>query len=328
MMRCNSEKHWFALVLVMACADGGSPSSDGGRLDGFVGDGGTDVAVDDAGPPDEQCMEASEGTPCDADGDGCTMDLCRRGRCVLGGAAACDDGLGCTTDTCTSTGPMTFTCSSMVSAGSCAIEGACVSDGMINPANECQLCNASSPSSWSTNTGSCDDGDACTVGDTCATGSCTGTPMLDPYEGNDTRASAHDLGGVSDRDTFGEETFNDAALYPTGDADWFQYFDDDDIGGSIFPQVYLENIPVGSNYDLCVTVSCEDGLDSLSCEEGTKVGADTCCSRNSGNADERVRIDHSCDTFTDDSATIFFEVIYVDGPVSCTTPYEIIWGDG
>lgn len=319
---------WACLALACACASGGTPDDAGGRLDGFAVDGGVDAFVDDAGPPDEECIGATEGTPCDADGDGCTMDLCRRERCVLGGAAVCDDGLGCTMDTCTSTGPMTFTCSSMVAAGSCAIEGTCVTDGMANPADECQLCDASSPGAWSTNTGSCDDGDACTMGDSCASGTCTGTPMLDAYEGNDSRGAAYDLGGVSDRDTFGEESFNDAALYPDGDQDWFHYFDDDDVGGSIYPQVYLQDIPSGSNYDLCVTVDCEDGIDSLDCEMGTKVGTDTCCSRNAGNADERVRIDHSCDTFTDDSATIYVHVTKVEGPSSCTTPYEIIWGDG
>lgn len=319
---------WWVLVVALGCASGGSSDDAGPRTDGFVADGGADTSVADTGPPDEACIGATEGTPCDADGDGCTMDLCRRERCVLGGAADCDDGLGCTTDSCVSTGPMTFMCSSEVAAGSCAIGAVCVSNGMANPADECQVCDASSPEAWSVNTGSCDDGDACTMGDSCATGTCTGNPMLDAYEGNNTRAAAHDLGGVSDRDTFGEESFNDAAIYPDGDEDWYRYFDDDDIGGSIFPQVYLQNIPSGSNYDLCVTVSCDDGLDSLDCEMGTKVGSDTCCSRSGSNADERVRIDHSCDTFTDDSATIFIQVVKVGGPASCTTPYEIIWGDG
>ena len=52
------------LALAWGCADGGSPT-DASRSDAFGVDGGADAFVEDAGPPDEACIDASEGTPCD-----------------------------------------------------------------------------------------------------------------------------------------------------------------------------------------------------------------------------------------------------------------------
>ncbi len=318
---------FVVLAFCVACA-GNSNRNDAGRFGDASLDADEDAAVADVGMDAlvGTCADAPEGTPCDADGDGCTMDLCRRGRCVLGGVSACDDGLSCTTDQCVSTGAMTFTCESAIDRG-CAIGGTCVADGTANPDNGCQVCDDGTPTDWSTNTGTCDDGDVCTDGDTCASGTCMGTARLDSFEANDSEAAAHDLGDASDGDAFpkGEE---DATLYPDGDVDWFRYNDSDDLGSSIFPRVQVQNIPPGSNYDLCVTLDCEgNGFDSLDCTSGTKIGTDTCCSRSAGNADEDVRFDHSCDTFTDDSTNVFIEVVRVSGPATCDTPYLLRWGD-
>lgn len=312
-----------------ACAGGVDGHTDSGRRDAASPDGGRDAGADAAvdAALSGDCVDMPEGTPCDADGNGCTMDLCRRGRCVLGGPADCDDGVSCTTDSCVSTGPMTFRCEHPVSGRVCVIEGVCVEDGAANPADGCQACDAERPNAWSAQTGPCDDGDACTVGDSCATGTCVGTPMLDDYEPNDTRGSAHRLPGVSDRDSFSSADTIQPSMYPEGDVDWFVYNDSDDFGGSIFPRVELRDIPSGSNYDLCVYVDCESSFNSITCELGMEVdGMPACCSTRTNNADEIVRIDHDC-SGSDDSADIYVAVVQVGGPASCESPYSLTYGD-
>ena len=60
--------------------------------------------------------------------------------------AGCDDGLGCTTDTCA--GP--FDCRHQLQVGFCAIDAACWGNGAFNPNNACQVCNSgTSTSAWS-----------------------------------------------------------------------------------------------------------------------------------------------------------------------------------
>lgn len=91
------------------------------------------------------------GYACDADGSGCTpFDSCDgTGVCVVSTPASCDDGLACTVDTCTSTGPTTYSCSSSVAPGSCVISGACYASGAPNPANSCQACDPTvSATTW------------------------------------------------------------------------------------------------------------------------------------------------------------------------------------
>ncbi len=325
----------LSALLLVACADGVS-GADTGRRDASNPDAGTDAGMDagmdaafDAAVSGD-CVGRAEGTPCDADGNGCTMDLCRGGRCVLGGPADCDDGVSCTMDGCVSTGPMTYRCTNEVAGNSCVIEGICVADGAANPADTCQVCDASRPDAWSPQTGPCDDGDACTTGDSCATGSCVGTPRLDSYEPNDGRGSASRLPGVSDRDAFGSADTIRPSIYPEGDVDWFVYNDSDDFGGSIFPRVELRDIPSGSNYDLCVYLDCESSFVSITCTIGTRGaemgGLPSCCSMQSGNADEIVRIDHDCSS-SDDSADLYVAVVKVEGPASCETPYSLTYGD-
>ncbi len=82
-----------------------------------------------------------DGSPCD-DNDECTTgETCSGGTCGNGMAANCDDGNGCTNDTCDAT------------------------LGCLHQANAA----------------SCDDGNACTLDDVCAFGACTGKtkPCLD-----------------------------------------------------------------------------------------------------------------------------------------------------
>jgi hypothetical protein len=53
--------------------------------------------------------------------------------------------LACTTDTCSTVG-----CTNAVAAGKCAIDGACYSNGQVNPNNPCQVCTyTKSKTAWS-----------------------------------------------------------------------------------------------------------------------------------------------------------------------------------
>jgi len=95
---------------------------------------------------------------------------------TCGGAAACDDKLPCTVDTCGDGG----LCQHSVLPSFCVAGGACVVAGSLNPGKPCQICApTTSPWGWSNRTGlNCDDGKPCTHGDTCAGGQCKGTPYL------------------------------------------------------------------------------------------------------------------------------------------------------
>jgi RHS repeat-associated protein len=87
---------------------------------------------------------------------------------------ACNDGLPCTTASCNSVG----TCTYSPTAGNCAIDGTCYTEGAANPANDCQRCAPStSQTTWSLQPdgATCNDGDPCTSGDVCAAGVCGGT---------------------------------------------------------------------------------------------------------------------------------------------------------
>ena len=135
--------------------------------------------------PSNQCQQCTpsssqtawrpktNGTSCN-DGNACTRsDICTAGFCG-GTAYTCDDGLGCTVDTCNGDG----TCTHTPTDGSCVIDGTCYVAGATNPTNPCQQCApSSSQTNWSPkpNGTSCNDGNACTRTDTCQAGSCTGS---------------------------------------------------------------------------------------------------------------------------------------------------------
>lgn len=309
-----------ALALMLSgCASSGD--DDGARRDGAVV---SDAAMDGG---TEEC---AEGDPCDADGDGCTQDLCRGGECVAGSPVTCDDGASCTTDVCVSTGPTSFSCEQSVSAGRCFAGGECRSEGDRDPTASCRVCDPSqSATDWSNAEGACDDGDACTTNDACRAGNCEGDPRVDDFEPNDDMAAPSGLGGVSDGDSYPAASL-EASIYPDDDVDWFVYSDSDDFPSSIFPRAQLVSIPSGSNYDLCLFVRCQDdSTPSVDCTAGSREdagGLRGCCSRNGASSDENVRIDHDCDA-VDDSADILVRVTKASGPPVCDTLYTLRYGD-
>lgn len=318
------------MVWMVACASGGGGTrTDAGPSDGAPEDVGemADVVGMDVPGGGDDCAMLAEGSPCDADGDGCSQDICRGGRCQLGGIAACDDGLSCTTDRCVSTGPMTFRCETDIVG--CAIEGVCFDDGARNPDQDCEVCQNSQPTAWSQATGACDDGDACTVDDTCAGGVCSGAPRVDSFEPNESSSAAARIMGIDDGAGFPEHTER-ATLYPDGDEDWFVFSDSDEFGASIFPRVGLRAIPAGTNYDLCAYGRDVDGGScDVACETGsadTHMGMPGCCSRNGGTEDEDLRLNPDC-SGADDSVDVFVVVRRVSGPPICDTEYQLLWGD-
>ncbi len=113
---------------------------------------------------------------CD-DGDPCTSsDSCEGTGDCSGTAYSCDDGLGCTVDSCTGDGG----CGNAVEEGWCVIDGACHSAEALKPDDPCLACRpALSTAAWSSRSGEeCDDGDPCTAGDLCRAAGCSGTPYV------------------------------------------------------------------------------------------------------------------------------------------------------
>jgi hypothetical protein len=320
--------------------DGGNSTFDGGSDDMDAGrepprDSGR-ITLPDAGPLLDSsfvtsCTGAANGTPCEADRNGCTEgDRCQDGACVPGSPVSCDDAMNCTTDRCVATGFTSYMCTNEASAMTCTIDGTCYANGMTNPASPCQRCNSSmSMSSWTVNAGSaCDDGDSCTTGDMCmADGTCSGTGSGDMYEGNNTRASARALTNFGDCADWPEDALRiTPSLYPAGDEDWFSFRDSDD-SCLLYPRVDLTGIPSGQDYDLCLYYECA-GLD-LTCASGSASsmgGLQGCCSTASGNANESVRLDPDCDT-TDDSGTIYIRVYRFGSAAPVCGTYTLTYGD-
>ncbi|MCC6873842.1 MAG: hypothetical protein IT378_05965, partial [Sandaracinaceae bacterium] len=165
--------------------------------------GGVCYAADTRNPSNqcEICAPASSasawstntGASCD-DGLFCTVsDVCSAAGVCGGGARSCSDGVSCNgSETCDETADRcaagTSTCAAgticntatdtcLTTCSGCVIGGVCYAPNTINPANQCQICLASSSTvAWTARTGSsCDDGQYCTVGETCsAAAACTG----------------------------------------------------------------------------------------------------------------------------------------------------------
>ena len=127
------------------------------------------------------------GAPC-SDGQACTSgDACKAGVCQSGAAVVCDDGEGCTEDSCDpSSGkclflPTTTPCSD----GNACTQGDVCSGGVCapGPLTDCDDKNPCNIDGCDVSTGSCShlsvadgvgcsDGDACTAGDECQKGVC------------------------------------------------------------------------------------------------------------------------------------------------------------
>jgi DNA-binding beta-propeller fold protein YncE len=89
-----------------------------------------------------------DGSSCD-DGVACThTDRCSAGVCQ-GTPYTCNDGLSCTTDSCTGTGPSPAGCSTKLVAGFCLIDKTCYASGATAPGKPCDSCDpAKNTTAW------------------------------------------------------------------------------------------------------------------------------------------------------------------------------------
>ena len=149
--------------------------------------------TNDACDPKKGCTTTTNSSPCDADGDLCTVgDGCTAGKCVVGSVKKdCDDNEPCTSESCVkSTGKcqvqkLTISCDdgSLCTVGdACAgdpktgawtcIPGALKQCGDNNPCTD-DVCDGQKGCSNTNNTAPCDaDDNACTAGDKCVDGVC------------------------------------------------------------------------------------------------------------------------------------------------------------
>lgn len=271
---------------------------------------------------DNDCDKVTDEDSCD-DGLSCTADICDGESCTFTPEnALCNDGFFCN------------------GAEICDLASGCVSgtppcpgpDGDGNCAESCneagQNCTANDPDS-----SGCDDGNQCTSGDTCFNGSCTGTPIVDAYESNDTRATASILGSIDDDDEYPSGTAA-ASLYEAGDADWYRFHVTDTPTGNQQPRVYLTNIPSGSNYQLCTYFECDDPGDEqdVTCTQGLKSsyeGIPGCCSTSLGSLSESVSFEPRCDNSIiadDTSGQVYIRVYNAITSWTCDE-YSLQWGD-
>jgi hypothetical protein len=68
----------------------------------------------------------------------------------------------------------TNTCSYVIAAGKCLIDGACFSAGATPPGDPCRTCDPATPLAWTFTNAECDDDDSCTSEDVCSAGICDG----------------------------------------------------------------------------------------------------------------------------------------------------------
>jgi hypothetical protein len=192
----------------------------------------------------------ADGTLCGADNP-CSHDICQSGQCVTNvpkaAGAACNDSNSCTqTDACDGAGacvggnPVVCqpadachaagACDATTGAcgagaqlpGTCVVNGACFQNGDVNPANSCQVCDASQSATAFSNrpdNTSCDDGDNCTTDDICQSGQCVGTPVTCPAADQCHEAGVCD--GATGTCTFADRpdntSCNDGSPCTTGD---------------------------------------------------------------------------------------------------------------
>jgi MYXO-CTERM domain-containing protein len=126
-------------------------------------------------------------------------------------AVSCDDGLGCTTDSCSS-----GTCLHAINGGTCDIGGACYAGGASDPADPCEVCDPSNPTQWSPNP-SCapDAGPQDSGSDSGGTGEDSGSTGNDSGSagddsgstGNDSGSAGNDSGSTgNDSGTAGDDS--------------------------------------------------------------------------------------------------------------------------
>ncbi len=116
------------------------------------------VCTDDACDSVQGCLNTNNVSPCDADGNACTMnDTCSGKLCIAGPKKVCNDGIDCTADACDQV------------SGSCVFDGTAMTGAACDDKNVCTVsdkCDGKGNCVGGA-AASCDDGNACTI-DSCA----------------------------------------------------------------------------------------------------------------------------------------------------------------
>ncbi len=134
------------------------------------------------------CVHNQSSGSCELDGNGCTLEVCKAGKCTGNGNKFCDDAEPCTSDSCDAANGKCVHDSKVHEGDPCDADGsvctksdacsggACVKGKAIpcDDANPCTAdsCSPSKGCQHVSQTGKCDDGDDCTVNDSCLNAQC------------------------------------------------------------------------------------------------------------------------------------------------------------
>ncbi len=156
-------------------------------------------------------------------------------------------------------------------------------------------------------------------GGTGGTGGSAGEPSCnDPGpEPNDSEAAATTRPEINDCDGSGSSVTG--MIAGSGDADWFKFQGDDDIGCSVNPYAFSNAVNVGAR--VCAFADCGGTTEFKSCKQGaadfSPSGRPGCCTT-SGSA---VELEINCPGTTEDSAMIY---IRIDQPnANACIPYTL-----
>ncbi len=198
---CTPDLGCVATANEAGCDDGNPCTTVDQCSDGAcVGKGSLDcddfnLCTTDSCDPEVGCVHLDNVHPCD-DGNSCTtMDGCKDGVCIGGGALDCDDDNVCTEDSCAPDSGCVHvanqtqcddgnecTPTDLCVAGKCVGQGtlACDDDDVCTT----DACVPGQGCVYELNTAPCNDGSACTLKDTCSLGECLGTQPLVCNDGN------------------------------------------------------------------------------------------------------------------------------------------------
>lgn len=229
---------------------------------------------------DSECKANIEpaGTPIpDTEPGDCTRPICTADgdiTFVSDSSDAQNDGLDCTTDTCTA-------------------DSVTVHDlkGVGAPCSQ--------------NGGDLCDTDGVCVACALVTADCS---LSDPGEPNETQGAADDLGGISDDDGDGQ-TFC-AVLKGAGDVDWYTYAGTDAIFAEVDP---TRAVNAQSLVRVCAFVECTLGTPDIGCPSGSSMttapdGQAGCCTQPSPSTLDAFAIAFDCVGTGDDDARVWISV--------------------
>ncbi len=286
-----------------------------------------DVSCDDGNPctddtcdPDTGCMHENNSEPCD-DADPCTLaDVCVDGVCSAGEPWSCDDGNGCTNDSCSAAQGCVHEANdglcddgSACTTGDHCEDGMCVSAGMLDcdDGNPCTVdsCAPENGCSYSDGDFACNDTNPCTLNDYCVDGQCVSGPLPDCDDGNPCTEDACEAGGqcthtpvAGDCDdgnlcTVGA-TCVDGACVPSGPANC----DDGNI----------------CTTDTCDPFAgCQHEQNTVPCSDGNNCTFDEACSGGVCLGGKAVNCNDG-NLCTDDACEPALGCVYVDNTVPCS----------